>query len=1005
MSLSGGQENTYKTLSDLKDNNTPGSNPITLKSSGRGAVSIAWDAPEDYLTNAEDYLGFFILRKTEGEYATLDNYLWGSDYTADFVDCVYVGRGNCVGDPKNLDNTAAQIYSDKGLVVGRIYGYTVYVMKSDFTCFMWGYDTITVKDNATQLYFEDFTGASVSGGKVVSGKDSNGIGFDIGTATNVTIAEGHDDNSKSLKIQATGAGTTCTSDTLNLTNVEPNQIYHLTYWTRTTYSESTIDSKVDISSIGGKLTLPWPTGESQMLDLLSGERVKNSSCSVNDVNNRTGEIDHSPYVSNYFDESLNGIWVKRGITFVTPLYDNQSGPINLYGSETQTASMSLDQNQKTMSLQFTFEMPGVMYFSADTASISTQISSIELTKGISVDPEPYQNFYGASDVTNIVQNSSLEYDTNTEAVTTHYNTLKWCNAADHWTFQSGNFTYDTSAKMYYAAFNPTPGYPSILSQDIWYMSMNPNQKYTLSFDVQYQNSPPNLEIALLNSQGDKRCKIGTYDEGKGYSIQTSDVGDQWTWKSFSFDVTTSVRLSPTLQFTVGTEQDESNHWMIKNIKLETTNMNDIIGRQGVDMPYPIPTMPAYITDATKVSDYRKRIHFHDKINGNGDTPILQTLASGNGDTSNNSLPLYCLDQPGSNFKNLWFGANWGLNNCGKPGGDSYDLNFSACPDSKTGVLISTGEYFGSGVYQTYIKLEGPLDDSGLTMKDINLYFGLPYSFDFTNTEQAQTLLSPDFQKDALAKVEFPADCPVNSGDPNYHIANLTSTNGYLDPYSLHTMLPLDGTVEYNLYDGFVLTMVVHTGHDTDSPSDLSEVRTPGYIKWYVSLSNDGEVDLRNAVAWGGGWLGTNYGNDYIPVDAARMVLGVTYDGGNTTDWALLIMEEMSYMPLYSNGKSDQTNYMIPPQLNSDKSAVTKEAAAPNRDRYNPEWTGPRFNGIYTQGQPDSWARCDKSYDFISCPPVLKNQATDSLDSTVDLQTSQGQDAQSTKRPRRRRKGR
>jgi hypothetical protein len=192
-------------------------------------------------------------------------------------------------------------------------------------------------------------------------------------------------------------------------------------------------------------------------------------------------------------------------------------------------------------------------------------------------------------------------------------------------------------------------------------------------------------------------------------------------------------------------------------------------------------------------------------------------------------------------------------------------------------------------------------------------------------------------------IEIGGNCPkgLENTDYSYTIGRLNCWGGVLGGtggnLEMHTLMPNDFnlSVAPTTNNGYhKLTIVLNGGADMLSPTSNTQTRSPGYIKWYM-----------NDIFWGGGWLGANYGTDNIPHTGMRFTVGPWYPtsgwagdlfeaDGKTYIWdtADFYMTKMQYTPLYNNGATDQTNYMIPPAAGS-----PTVNPFPNRDFYLPEF--------------------------------------------------------------------
>ena len=491
-----------------------------------------------------------------------------------------------------------------------------------------------------------------------------------------------------------------------------------------------------------------------------------------------------------------------------------------------------------------------------------------------------------------------------------------------------------------------------------------------------------LQIDVLNSS---KNPVGTFttiafnsnpaqstgfDEGQGASLTASEAVTQtpgatinaacqtsnailpgWVKVTYTYLVPPQAEayknLSPTLQFTMAKAVSGlAPYWSIRNISIAPQPADIAAGKiavQGFDMPVPIPTVPSSISGVTTNPKY---VQTWDFTAMNAKDPILSQLVSLNGAKIGPSSPnpvggMLVLNQKDSDPANLSVVTD----------SNSQNVLCITCNSGSiepfSGSVLVTSEYFTSGVFDCYVKVANVMKNGVQIPSNQPVGFTFAdwvYSYqDYNGTYDNRSLMSFGQDRNPEIDIEIGGNCPkgLENTDYSYTIGRLNCWGGVLGGtggnLEMHTMMPNDFnlSVAPPTNNGYhKLTIVLNAGADMLSPTSNTQTRSPGYIKWYM-----------NDIFWGGGWLGANYGTDNIPHTGMRFTVGPWYPtsgwagdlfeaDGKTYIWdtADFYMTKMQYTPLYNNGATDQTNYMIPPAAGS-----PTVNPFPNRDFYLPEF--------------------------------------------------------------------
>jgi hypothetical protein len=315
---------------------------------------------------------------------------------------------------------------------------------------------------------------------------------------------------------------------------------------------------------------------------------------------------------------------------------------------------------------------------AALSSISQDLGSIYVSKGV----VNSQNLLiqATNGDRNLILNPNFNFDPTILAVNdgaiAGVSGSSVITACKDWTIGAGYFGYQGQYPVTLSnAADPTKFFAVSIAaseenftllQSIQYVTLIPNQVYSLSFELKVTNSPPEGAVMQLNINDETNSPNAYFQTTPDGGVDCSNEGpvdpkgalipinvQDYTNVVVYFRVCESI--SPTIYIYVDKTITSFAQVYFRNFSLTTVNSGAALGTNGYQVPFPMPTSPSMISNGKNPSDFIKAWDFSTPENpGQSILDWLSKLGSAVQDPVSKRWVggLFCLNQKDSNYTNL-----------------------------------------------------------------------------------------------------------------------------------------------------------------------------------------------------------------------------------------------------------------------------------------------------------------------------------------------------------------
>lgn len=760
---------------------------------------------------------------------------------------VYIGRKNRVGDLTGTTNTAELIYADKGLKENQLYSYSVF--------------TQGLESNYSEPATVSVTTGSGSSNLLINGDFSNGMtNWTLSSLAKVVVNTNQDTfvpitNYARIVPDLTGVEASSFYQTIQIPGgLKPGMLYSLSVWMRANNPD--FSPTVYVSGGSGSVTI------SQVEQSITNENT--TTCPVGTQGTFTPSYDRGPVTYSYLDPSQADMWQQIGLTVMTGSKDATPAIYNNgYGHPAQEVTSFGDAI--VVEFQIAKCSPGLA--GCNTAYID--VAEVEFVEGLI----PYtDHFWMVTEGSNLIINPTF---------------LGANNAAYNWVLSNGIIQNG------YVTLQPSPanGHAQIM-QNMYWMTLPGNVEYTLSFDVMFDTEENYEKLTVL---------VLDMMQAVQYQTQINWVNN---WQTQTITFTTKEPFSPTIVFYA--ERDSVSYSVdIRNVAFLST------GKESYGLQFQNPTITYQPVTTNATDQANAAIVWKFPAKDPSKTVLSQlfneTAQSGSGTSLGSSQGLVVLSLMGSVPDNLNLVQD-------TDGGQVLSIQAfgnKASSNSRTGSVLMTSNYFGSGKFDVWVKV-GALE--GGTGDPLGCVFA-SWIFNYVSyfgSLSANLLLDASPVRNSEIDIEIPGDCPINVQPENwsYSVGRLNNWGGQWGGEggnaTVHWKMPNGITLNDGQYHK--LSILLNMGNDlpisaATPNADYPVMRTPGFIKWFIDDQ-----------PWGLGWTGNTYGFDNIPETACRFVFGPWFPGSEKSSWAgvadfdhvTFYIKQAQFTPLCTTNVDDTT---------------------------------------------------------------------------------------------------
>lgn len=521
-----------------------------------------------------------------------------------------------------------------------------------------------------------------------------------------------------------------------------------------------------------------------------------------------------PLVYSYADESTINKWNPMGSVFYTGV--TADSPVkNSWNQPVYTGTPAFDGS---ITIQLS-----VAPNSDD--SLWVGYADIELYEAIG----PYTNDNPpAAKGTNLLKNSSFSAYPTDEFWNLSYSKVVTSSSGNYVQLQGGATTAKASQNL-----------TQCLVKNCDSTSISYQVEVDVCFDIP-EGANVNSALVQVGKPADKTPLLS-------WPIKPSAVGSSWkTLTSKPFTISSESGTSPDLcgvQFLLYAYKGQANNWSV-------SFRNPTIKASGCETPdsgFPIPALAWEPVTWT----------FKETAGVN----ILTNLYENSASVPNNGMLL--LSQKGSMPENLSYTTTKD-----NSGADVDVLQIDAYGNQSKlngqGGLLVSSQYYPPGKFTVTAKFGDCVDQTGATKTPVGCCFATwPYNEDYFFYPDPRFWFQFDIRRNSEIDIETPGSWPKSHPNWNFHIARLNTWGAQWGSegknLEWHHPTPTDSTGKcINIADGQFHTVEImwHPGNYT-----ASGTRNPGFVKWFI----DGQY-------WGG-WTGSDFGYDLIPIYGMRLYTG------------------------------------------------------------------------------------------------------------------------------------